>query len=55
MHPAVADQIDAFKGIPFLLQGSVDQVAEQILYWHEERGMSYFVLGNDADATAMFR
>ncbi|MEU6379393.1 TIGR03621 family F420-dependent LLM class oxidoreductase [Streptomyces sp. NPDC046909] len=54
VHPAVADQLDALRGTPFLLEGSVQQIVEQILYWYEEHGIAYFVLGNDTDAEAMY-
>jgi hypothetical protein len=54
VHPAVADQVDALRGTPFLLEGSVDEVTDQVLYWHQEHGISYFILGNDTDAKPMF-
>ncbi len=53
VHPAVASQIDALRGTPFLLEGGVDEVADQVLYWHFEHDISYFILGNDTDAKAM--
>lgn len=55
VHPAVASQVDALRGTPFLLVGSLNEVAEQILYWYEDHGISYFILGNDTDADSMFR
>lgn len=54
IHPAVAEQVDALRGTPFLLEGSVNEVADQILCWHEEHGISYFILGNDTDAEKMY-
>ncbi|MEU6419613.1 TIGR03621 family F420-dependent LLM class oxidoreductase [Streptomyces spiralis] len=54
LHPAVAAQVDSLRGTPFLLEGSVAQVTEQVLRWHDELGISYFVLGNTEDAASMF-
>ena len=54
VHPAVAAQVDALRGTPFLLEGDVDGVAEQILYWHQEHRISYFILGNDTEAEDMY-
>jgi probable F420-dependent oxidoreductase len=55
VHPAVADQVDALRGTPFLLEGSsINEVADQVLYWYREHGISYFILGNDTDAKPMF-
>ena len=54
VHAAVAGQVDVLRGTPFLLEGSVGEVADQILYWHHEHGISYFILGNDTDAKPMF-
>ena len=54
VHPAVAAQVDALRGTPFLLEGDVDAVAEQILYWYHEHRISYFILGNDTEAKDMY-
>jgi hypothetical protein len=54
VHPAVAGQVDALRGTPFLLEGSVDEAADQVLYWYAEHGISYFILGNNTDAEPMF-
>lgn len=54
VHPAVAAQVDALRGTPFLLEGGVDDVAQQVLNWHREHHISYFILGNDTQAQDMF-
>src|SRR4051794_6826621 len=54
VHPAVAAQVDALRGTPFLLEGSVSSVAEQILYWHTEHKISYFILSSEAAVEEMF-
>ena len=53
VHPAVASQVDALRGTPYLLEGDAGQVVDQILYWYHEHGISYFILGNDTDAAPM--
>lgn len=54
VHPAVAAQVDALRGTPFLLEGDVDEVAQQILSWQREHHISYFILGNDDEAEDMY-
>jgi probable F420-dependent oxidoreductase len=53
VHPAVAAQVDALRGTPYLLSGDVDEVAAQIL-WVRTHRISYFTLGNDEEAESMY-
>ncbi|NIY64196.1 TIGR03621 family F420-dependent LLM class oxidoreductase [Streptomyces malaysiensis] len=54
VHSAVADHFDALRGTPSLLEGgSAEAIVDQLLYWHQQHGISYFILGNDADLRPM--
>lgn len=55
VYPALRGQIDQLRGTPAILEGSESGIAEEILRWHEELGVSYFILGEDTNASAMGR
>jgi probable F420-dependent oxidoreductase len=54
VHPAVAAQVDALRGTPFLFEGTEDDVVDQVLLWHHEHRISYFTVGNDSDAEQLY-
>lgn len=53
VHPTLGNHVDAMRPTPFIMEGSVESVAEKILLWHELHNVSYFVLANDSDVEKM--
>lgn len=54
VHPAVAAHVDDLRGTPSLLEGTVDDAAQQILYWAREHRITYFSIANDSDAESVY-
>jgi hypothetical protein len=53
VHPTLGTHVDAMRPTPFIMEGSVESVAEKILLWHELHNVSYFVVANTVDALKM--